>query len=175
MSISDEARQTYSELVVLKLLDLGPAQGGIELGRELPNELNPLESILQELRFKELVTLVAKPRGALGALRGKAKEETYRLTPAGIEYLGRLIDEAEGYVTEFEELEVEEMVAIAEARRLDPFRVRFLWGWFEGEFDDLSLFQERRGIEPVERLWAYYLTDQAFWDAVASDLTPAQS
>ena len=29
------------------------------------------------------------------------------------------------------------MLEVARARKLDPLRIRFMWGWFEGEFDDL--------------------------------------
>ena len=49
-------------------------------------------------------------------------------------------------------------------------RARFLWGWYEGEFDDLVAFQERRGVTPVERMWAFYLTSDAFWDELAKDI-----
>lgn len=170
MKLTDDKRQTYSEMIVLKLIDLGPDNGGLEIPRELPRELSPLEPLLEELRFKGLIDVAAKKRGALAALRGKAKEEVYALTPSGIEHLGRLIDEAEGYVTDFDELEVADMIELANERKLDPIRVRFMWGWFEGEFDDLALFQERRSIEPVERLWAYYLTSNELWAEVMKDL-----
>lgn len=170
MKMTDDKRQTYAEMVVLKLIDLGPDQGGMEIPRELPRELSPLQPLVEELRFKGLIEVAAKKRGALAALRGKPKEEVYGLTPSGAEHLGRLIDEAEGYVSEFEELEVADMLEVARARKLDPLRIRFMWGWFEGEFDDLALFQERRSIEPVERLWAYYLTSNEFWDELSKDL-----
>jgi hypothetical protein len=51
-------------------------------------------------------------------------------------------------------------------------RARFLWGWYEGEFDDLVLFQQRRGVSAVETLWAYYLMSDAFWTELARDFTP---
>ena len=50
------------------------------------------------------------------------------------------------------------------------FRARFLWGWYTGEFDDLVLFQQRRGIKPVERLWAYYLISDEFFATLAEDI-----
>jgi len=170
MKVSEDKRQTYAGLIVMKLIDLGPDNGGLEIPRELPRELAPLQEILEEMRFNGLIEVSAKKRGALAALRGKSKEEFYGLTQSGVEHLGRLIDEAEGYVTEFDALEVAEMIDVAHERKLDPMRVRFLWGWFEGEFDDLALFQERRAIDPVERLWAYYLTSNEFWDEVSKDL-----
>ena len=170
MRISEDQKQLYAEMILLKTLDLGPEGGGQEIPRELPRELAPLQPLLEELRYKGLIDVVVKKRGALAALRGKPKEEAYALTPAGVEHVGRLIDEAESYASDLEDLEIPEIVAYARERRLDPLRIRFLWGWYHGELDDLALFQERRSISPVERLWAYYLTSDDFWRELASDL-----
>ena len=63
------------------------------------------------------------------------------------------------------------MLAELQRRRLDPLRARFLWGWYQGEFDDLVLFQQRRGVEPVERSWADYLVSDAFYDNLALETT----
>ena len=62
------------------------------------------------------------------------------------------------------------MIAQLKGRNLDPYRARFLWGWYDGEFDDLVLYQERRGAKPVERLWAYYLMSDAFWNDLEREL-----
>ena len=51
-----------------------------------------------------------------------------------------------------------------------PEPARFLWGWYDGEFDDLVLFQEQRGASPVERMWAFYLTGDDFWREIAKDI-----
>lgn len=168
--LTEEKKQTYTELVLLKLLDMAPDEGGLELPVDLPSELTPIQEHLQNLRFNGFIEVAAKPRKAFAALRGKPKEEFYKLTDKGIEYLGKVIDEAEGYVARFEEHEVHEMVDEAVAMKLDPERIRFLWGWYQGEFDDLAVFQERRGLDPVERLWAYYLTSEDFFAEVMSDL-----
>ena len=45
-----------------------------------------------------------------------------------------------------------------------------MWGWFEDEFDDLVIFQERRGVSPVERMWAIYLTGDDFWNEISKEL-----
>jgi hypothetical protein len=50
------------------------------------------------------------------------------------------------------------------------FRARFLWGWYDGEFDDLIAFQQRRGISPVEKMWAYFLMGKGFWELLESDI-----
>ena len=81
-----------------------------------------------------------------------------------------MIDEASDLVDELDELETDEAIAELRARGLDVFRARFLWGWFEGEFDDLVLWQERRGVKPVERLWAFYLTGDELWNELAREL-----
>ena len=88
---------------------------------------------------------------------------------AGDPALGALIDEAEALIEEFDDAELEEAVAELRARRLDVFRARFLWGWYDGEFDELVKFQQRRGITPVEKLWAFYLLSDAFYDELAKD------
>jgi hypothetical protein len=84
-----------------------------------------------------------------------------------------MIDEAEALVAEFDDYEVDDAIRELRARNLDVFRARFLWGWYVGEFDDLVLFQERRGVSPVERLWAFYLMSDAFWTELARELSPS--
>ena len=170
MRLSDEKKQAWIELLLLKWMDLAPDEGGKEFPVQLPYELDPIQPYLQELRFRGLIEVAAKPRGALGALRGKPKEEYYRLTQAGLDYLGRVIDEAEGIVNVFDDMEVDEIKGEALARGLDPERIRFLWGWYQGEFDDLAVFQEQRAIEPVERLWAFYLISDDFFATFLADL-----
>lgn len=170
MKVSEAKKQAWIELVLLKMLDLAPDEGGQELAVELPYELDPIQPYLQELRFRGLIEATSKPRGAFAALRGKPKEQFWRLTQAGIAYLGTVIDEAEGIVNAFEDMEAHEIKDEAVARGLDPQRIRFLWGWYQGEFDDLAVFQEQRNIEPVERLWAFYLISDEFLAEVMSDL-----
>jgi len=156
-AISDEQKQTYVGLWLLKKLDLKAEEGGMELPVVLPSELSPLDEPLQQLAVDGLVTI-------------NAKHGRYELTKQGIAYLGEVIDEASDLVDELDELELEEAVGVLRSRNLDVFRARFLWGWFEGELDDLVLFQERRGIAPVERLWAFYLTGDELWNELARDL-----
>lgn len=155
--LTEEQKQTYASLVLLKKLDLSPEDGGLELPVVLPSELSPLDEVLQELAVADLVAI-------------NAKKNRYELTKQGIAYLGTVIDEASDIVDEFDDYEVEDAIAELRARNLDVFRARFLWGWFEGEFDDLVLFQERRGAEPVERFWAFYLMSDAFWAELAREL-----
>lgn len=159
MTVSEERKRTYAGILLLKLMDLSEDEGGMTFPRELPPELTPLEGVFDELRFRGYVEI------------GKVKrQEVFKLSKAGLAHLGQLIDEAAAYVEEYDELEIEEIVTHVKQRRLDPMRFRFLWGWYIGEFDDLVLFQQQRGVEPVEELWAYYLTSDEFFDEIAHDL-----
>lgn len=160
--LTEEQKQTYVGLYLLKKLDLKAEDGGMEIPVVLPSELSPLDETLQQLAVDDLISI-------------NAKKGRYELTKQGIAYLGRTIDEAEEMVDELDDLEVHEAIEQLKERRYDLMRARFLWGWFEGEFDDLVAFQERRGVSPVERMWAFYLTSDEFWDEIARDFTPQLS
>ena len=154
--ISEDQKQTLVSLWILKKLDLEPKEGGMEFPVVLPSDLSPLDDYLQQLAVDDYVQI-------------NQKKGRYELTKKGIAYLGEVIDEAEDMVDELEELETDEAIAELRARNLDLMRARFLWGWFEGEFDDMVLFQERRGVQPVERMWAFYLTSDEFFRELAKD------
>ncbi len=156
-AIDDEAKRTYIALWLLKKLDLAPEEGGMELPVVVPPQLSPLDEHLQELAVEELVRI-------------NRKTGLYELTDKGIAYLGRILDEASDLVDDLDDLDTAEAIAELRARGRDVFRARFLWGWFDGELDDLVLWQEQRGIRPVERLWAFYLTGDAFWNELAREL-----
>lgn len=160
--LTEEQKQTFVGLYLLKKLDLKAEDGGMEIPVVLPSELSPLDETLQQLAVDDLISI-------------NAKKGRYELTKQGIAYLGRTIDEAEEMVDELDDLEVHEAIEQLKERRYDLMRARFLWGWFEGEFDDLVAFQERRGVSPVERMWAFYLTGDEFWDEIARDFTPQLS
>lgn len=156
MAIDPELKLQYASIYLLKKLDLKPEDGGLIIPILMPPELAPIEDVMQELVNLDYVAM-------------NKKKERYELTKQGIAYVGELIDEAEALIEEFDELELAEAVAELRRRNLDVFRARFLWGWYDGEFDDLVAFQQRRGVTPVERMWAYYLMSDAFWDALRAD------
>jgi hypothetical protein len=157
--ITDEQKRAYAGIYVLKKLDLKPEDGGMVLPVLLPTELEPLDEILQDLAVAGLVEI-------------NRRKERWEITPKGYAYIGALIDEAAALVEEFSEHEDHEMLAELRRRNLDPLRARFLWGWYEGELDDLVLFQERRGVNPVERNWADYLRSDDFYGNLARDAQP---
>ncbi|WP_434041181.1 MULTISPECIES: hypothetical protein [Sorangium] len=154
--VSREQKLVFAGIYVLKKMDLKPAEGGMEMPLVLPSELTPLQDVLQELVNADLVEVN----------RRKAR---FEVTKKGLAYLSEIIDEAEALVDEFDEASLEEAVAELRSRNVDVLRARFLWGWYDGELDDLVLFQQRRGAEPVEPWWADYLLSDAFYEALRSD------
>jgi len=156
-AISDEDKMTYAGLYILKKLDLKPEEGGLTFPGVLPSELSPLDEVLQQLAVDEMVLL-------------NTKKNRWDLTKKGIAYLGRVIDEATDLIDEFDEDEMEDVVEELKRRRIDPLRARFVWGWYDGEFDDLVHWQEQRGVKPVERMWAFYLMSDEFWNELADEI-----
>ena len=157
-AIDDDQKHSYIALWLLKKLDLKPEDGGVRFPVVLDGELSPLDEYLQQLAVDDLIQI-------------NAKKGLYELTKKGIAHLGEVIDEASDLVDELDDLEIDEAIAELHTRGLDVYRARYLWGWFDGEFDDLVLYQERRGVSPVERMWAFYLTGDDFWREVAKDIT----
>ena len=156
-AIDDETKQSLAGIYLMKKLDLKPEDGGMELPVVLPSELSPIDEVLQELAVEDYVVI-------------NAKKERWDLTKKGLSRLKNLIDEAEEIYDAMDELEEEQVPAYLAQNRLDPVRTRFLWGWYEGELDDLVQFQEQRGLRPVERMWAFYLMGDDLWRELAKDV-----
>lgn len=152
-----EQRAYYASVYVLKKLDLEVDDGGVELSVVLPHDWYPLEEVIEGMVVDGLVAI-------------SRRKGLYALTAQGIDLVGRLIDEAEGYIEEFGEQEVEQMVQTLEKRGVDVLRARFLWGWYDEEFDDLVEFQRVRGMVPVQREWAEFLLGPEFYENLARDL-----
>jgi hypothetical protein len=155
--INERTKLTYAGIYLLKKLDVSAEDGGLVLPVALPRELEPLDPALEQLVMSGYVAM-------------DKKKGRYQLTPAGIDHIGTLIEEAEHYIDDFDGMPVERIVPELQRRRLDPLRVRFLWAWYQGEMDDLVLWQERRGLSEVEDDWASYLMSDALWDELASEL-----
>lgn len=155
--ISEDQKLTYAGMYVLKKMDLKPKDGGMTFSIHPPSELAVLDDVFQKLLYHGYVSI-------------NQRKERYELTKPGLEYVGLLIDEAERYIDEFDDAETEDMVTELESRNIDVLRVRFLWGWYQGEFDDLVLFQERRGMQPIEPLWAIFLLSDEFYNNLALDI-----
>lgn len=155
--ITEDQKLTYAGIYLLKLLDLSPKDGGLEIPVVLPHEMDALEPALDRLLMDGMIEI-------------DRKKGRYRLTQRGTDYVGMLIDEIEALITELDERPAPEVVRIIRQRNLDPMRVRFLWAWYQGEIDDLVTFQQRRGVDEVERDWGSYLLADEFYEELARDL-----
>lgn len=153
---TQELRSYFAGVYVMKKLDLRPEDGGVKLSVSLPADWYPLEGLLEQLVMEGLIAL-------------HRRSAQYQLTAQGIDRVGRLIDEAEGYIEEFDDLSVAEIQGILAQRGIDPLRVRFLWGWYDGEFDDLVEFQRIRGLDPVNPEWAEFLLSEDFYRNLLQD------
>jgi hypothetical protein len=157
MAISHAQKLNFAAIYLLKKIDLKPEEGGIRLPALLDGIYAPLEEVVDKLLIEGHVEL-------------DRKSQAYRLTKRGSEYIGSLIDEAEGYVDEFDDQEIADVVDELRARNIDPLRVRFLWGWYQGEFDDVALFQQRRGFVEVEPEWPLFVLSDDFYDNLELDV-----
>jgi hypothetical protein len=160
--LDPESKRRYAGIYVLKMLDLVPSEGGLQIPVVIPSELYPLEEVMEDLTVRELIEI-------------DRKSQNYRLTQKGVNHLRSLIAEAEEYIRRFDRDDIDDVGAAARAQGYDPLRVRFLWGWYHNEFDDLVNFQERRGVTPLEDDWAYYLLSDRFWAELAADVTGAEA
>ena len=152
-----DAIRVYAGIYVLKKMDLEPKDGGLVFPLGLPSELSPIDEVLVDLESRGLVEM-------------SRRKDQWNLTKSGIAYLAQMIDEATALIDEFDDDELPDVVAELRRRNLDPLRARFLWGWYDGEFDDLVEFQRQRGVAEIQTLWAYYLTDEDFYAELARDL-----
>ncbi len=157
MAVTHEQKLSYAGIYVLKKMDLKPADGGLAIPVIMDAFHSPLEEVVERLVMQ-------------GHLAIDRKTQRYSITKPGYRHIGALIDEAESIIDEFDDWETVDMVAELRARNLDPLRARFLWGWYQGEFDDLVQFQERRGISPVEPDWPAFLTSDEFYANLDLDL-----
>lgn len=156
---SESQKLVLAGLWVLKKMDVKKEDGGQEFSAPLPSDLAYLDDVLFDLKLRGYANI-------------DAKKGRWVITPAGLTYLGMVIDEANELVEEFEDAEVEDVVEALIQRKRDLLRARFLWGWVEGEFDDLTLFQEQRGLDPVEQVWPIYLLSDEFYSEISKDLRP---
>ena len=147
----------YAGMLILKKLDpMAPPEARYDFNIPLEGLDQILEPVLDDLYNRGFVEIDT----------AKAK---YVLTPKGDQYIQTLIDEAEWYISKYQEFEPKTRVAIMKNDGVNLLRARFLWGWYDGEFDDLEAFQEERGITPV-RPWQEFLVSKEFYDILFEDV-----
>ena len=125
ISIPADQQEYYAGLWVMKKLDLQPKDGGITLEVPLESQYAFAEPVIDRLTVD-------------GYLSIDEKRGVYAVTDAGRTMTRHIIDEAEGYVTEFDDEETEDMIVQLRRRNIDVFRVRFLWGLYVGELTTWS-------------------------------------
>lgn len=157
MAISHAQKLNFAAIYVLKKIDLKPEEGGVRLPALLDGIYGPLSEVVDKLLIE-------------GHIELDRRSQAYKLTKRGSAYIGALIDEAESYIEEFDDEEVADMVDELRARNIDPLRVRFLWGWYQGEFDDVALFQQRRGFVEVEQEWPLFILSDDFYENLGLDV-----
>ena len=155
--VTADQKVTYAGIYLLKIMDLDPDDGGMDIPVLAPPELHPIEVALEKLHVDDMIEI-------------NRRKERYDITRKGLAYLDMLIKESENLIEQYQDDDMDEVVEDLRRRNLDVMRARFLWGWYEGEFDDLIAFQQRRGISPIEEHWAYFLMSDAFYDNLALDL-----
>ena len=155
--LSDDQKHHLAGAYVLKKLDLDPKEGGEVIPVLADHRTAPIEGLLDALHIE-------------GLLEIDRKKQRYKLTRAGLDAIAVLIDEIEQIIEEFDDAEPAEVVRALRQRGQDPLRVRFLWGWYDGEFDDVVAYQRRRGFAEIEREWPAFILSDAFYDDLARDL-----
>ena len=156
-NLTEQQKLTYAGMWLIKKMDIGPKQGGFDVEVPLEGEYKFAEQIIDKLYFDKYIEIDPK----------KAK---YILTERGISYIGRIINEAEDLIETYEDYETYEMVEELEERNLDVFRARFLWGLYDGEFDDIIEFQEKRGFQHIEESWSAFIMSDDFFDNLILDI-----
>lgn len=123
----------------------------------LPPKDEILEPVLDSLLFSDRITI-------------SPEKGFYELTQEGQGYIDRIIEELESYIDRYESMDSQTRVLSMQRDRVDPLRARFLWGLCDGEFDDLTLWQNERGIYPVVGNWQNWLVSKDFYDRLTDDI-----
>ncbi|MEZ4452845.1 MAG: hypothetical protein R3B09_25510 [Nannocystaceae bacterium] len=155
--LSESQRRYYAGLILLKRVDLSADDRSLAIPVLLPAAESAIEGLLEELHLRGLIEI-------------DRKRQIYTLTRRGADEVGALIAEIEGIIDEFDGVPVPKMVRTLRRRNLDPFRARFLWGWYDGELDDPIAYQRRRGFAEVEESWASFILGDELYEDLARDL-----
>lgn len=154
--MSHDQMLSYAGMWILKMLDIGPANGGIKIEVPLASEHIMAEEVIDYLYN-------------MGYIDIQTEKYSYAITDKGFHYIREIIAEAEAIIDEFIDVDTEEMIRIYQNRNLDIFRARFLWGLYDGEFDNVVQFQQKRGFREIERNWSIFITSDAFYKNLALD------
>ncbi|GMT50338.1 MAG: hypothetical protein IEMM0008_1877 [bacterium] len=149
----------YSGLYILKKLDLPPEEGGHLFEVPLSGLDEHMEPILDDLFFHNLIDI-------------DTDNARYALTQEGSEYIDKIVAEVEGYIDKYQEFDPATKVNLMRRDKVNPLRARFLWGLYDGEFDDFNEWQENWDIDPTQRKddWREVITSKDFYDMLFENI-----
>ena len=149
----------YAGMYILKKIDLPPDEGGHPFEVPLTGLDEHMEPILDDLMFHGLIDI-------------DTVKTQYVLTADGTDYIHKLIDEIEGYINKYQDFEPTTRVNLMKRDRINPLRARFLWGLYDGEFDNFDQWQENWGITAENKIddWRDVITSKPFYDMLFEDI-----
>ena len=145
----------YAGIYLLKMMEAEPPPFQVPLS----SQDESLEPILDDLLFRELILI-------------DPEKSAYQISQKGVEYVDSLIDEIEGYIDEYQDFEPATRVNLMKRDHVNPLRARFLWGLYDGEFDDLVEWQDQSQFSPSEIKinWRQIITSKEFYDYLFEDI-----
>jgi len=143
----------YAGMYLLKKIDLPPEEGGHVFEVPLSGLDEHLEPILDDLLFHDLIDI-------------DSVSTRYALTKDGNDYVAKLIDEIEDYIDDYDEYDATTKVNLMKKNNINPLRARFLWGLYDGEFDDFEDWQDEWNFPSDQRSsdWRDMITKKEFYD-----------
>ncbi|MDH4127567.1 MAG: hypothetical protein OEV44_02350 [Spirochaetota bacterium] len=149
----------YAGMYILKKMDIPPSEGGHIFSVPLEGLDVHLEAILDDIMFHNLIEI-------------DSNSTCYKITDDGKEYINKLLDEIEGYIEKYQDFEPVTRVNLMKRDRVNPLRARFLWGLYDGEFDDFNQWQENWQIAENEKIndWREIITTKEFYDMLFEDI-----
>ena len=149
----------YAGMYILKTMD-PEAPENIHHVYEVPLERDDeiLEPVLDDLLYRSLVEI-------------DSKNTCYKITGKGMDYIQQLINETESLLEKYAEMEPRTRLAIMRRDGINLLRARFLWGWYDGEFDDLVEFQHIQEWEgDIQTIWQIFIVSKEFYDALFEEI-----
>ncbi len=149
----------YAGLYILKMVDLPPEEGGHLFEVPLSGLDEQMEPILDDLFFHNLIEI-------------DTDKARYALSQDGSDYVDKIVAEVEDYIDKYQEFDPATKVSLMRRDKMNPLRARFLWGLYDGEFDDFNEWQENWNIDPTQRKedWQDVITSKDFYDMLFEDI-----
>ncbi len=147
----------YAGIYILKKMDISDDSGGHVFEVPLSGIDEHLEPVMDDLLFNDLVKI-------------DTVNICYKISDKGRDYIDSLIDEIEGYIDRYEDFDPQAKVNLMKRDRVNPLRVRFLWGLYDGEFDDFNQWQDNLGITDKIKDWQTIIVKKEFYDILFEEI-----